>query len=111
MKTTPGGIQPKAHIPLEMGFGLATQRKWNLHQKNEMYMANARNLPLGPNTTYIPLTGVGGCVGSNTNYSRRQGLRWLQDTNMLVSPTQNSGVGGTAQRQPPTPGILRRSGI
>ena len=27
---------------------------------------------------------------------------------MLVSPTQNSGVGGIAQRQPPTPGILRR---
>ena len=32
-------------------------------------------------------------------------------TNMLVSPTQNSGVGGITQRQPPTPGILRRSGI
>ena len=30
---------------------------------------------------------------------------------MLVSPTQNSGVGGIAQRQPPTPGILCRSGI
>ena len=30
---------------------------------------------------------------------------------MLVSPMQNSGVGGIAQRQPPTPGILRRSEI
>ena len=30
---------------------------------------------------------------------------------MLVSPTQNSGVGGIAQHQTPMPGILRRSGI
>ena len=40
-----------SHIPLEMGFTLATQRKWNLHTKKEMYMANARNLRLGPNAT------------------------------------------------------------
>ena len=53
-------IFAKAHIPLEMGFALATQRKWNLHNKNEMYMANARNLRLGPNATYIPLAHVGG---------------------------------------------------
>ena len=26
-----------------------------------------------------------------------------KDTNMLVSPTQKSGVGAIAQRQPPTP--------
>ena len=41
-----------------MGFALATQREWNLHKQNEMYMANARNLRLGPNATYIPLTRV-----------------------------------------------------
>ena len=35
----------------------------------------------------------------------------ILDTNMLVSPTQNSGVRGIAQRQPPTPVILHRSGI
>ena len=29
-------------------------------QKNEMYMANARNLRLGPNATYIPLARIGG---------------------------------------------------
>ena len=29
-------------------------------QKNEMYMANARNLHLGPNATYIPLTRIAG---------------------------------------------------
>ena len=33
------------------------------------------------------------------------------DTNMLVSPTQNSGVGGLSQRQDPTQMVLRRSGI
>ena len=27
----------------------------------------------------------------------------ILDTNMLVSPTQNAGIGGIAQRQPPTP--------
>ena len=37
------------------------------------------------------------CVGTKANL---KGLRWLQDTNMLVSPTQKSGVGGIAQRQP-----------
>ena len=31
--------------------------------------------------------------------------------NMLVSPMQNSGVGGIAQRQLPTLGILCHSGI
>ena len=40
-----------------------------------------------------------------------EGSHWLQDTNMLVSQMQNSGVGGIAQHQPPAPGILRRSGI
>ena len=29
-------------------------------EKNETYMANARNLCLGPNATYIPLTRVRG---------------------------------------------------
>ena len=35
----------------------------------------------------------------------------FSDTNMLVSPTQNSGVGGLSQRQGPTQLFLRRSGI
>ena len=81
-------------------------------------MPNTSPNARGPNANYIPLTGIGGwcrananfefCVGANTNL---KGLRWLQDTNMLVSPTQKSGVGGIAQRQPPTSGILRCSGI
>ena len=42
------------------------------------------------------------------------GSRWgfaLGDVKNLCHPTQNSGVGCIAQRQPPTPGILRGSGI
>ena len=82
-----------------------------------MYMANAKILRWGPNATYIPLTGVGGCahftfcVGGNANFTFCVGSKiptcWY--TNMLVSPTQNSGVGGIAQRQPPTPYRLKVS--
>ena len=43
-------------------------------KKKEMYMANARNLRLGPNATYIPLTCVGGFA--------------LGDTKNLHHPTQ-----------------------
>ena len=35
----------------------------------------------------------------------------FSDTNMLVSPKRNSGVGGLTQRQDPTQMFLRRSGI
>ena len=76
-----------------------------------MYMANARDLRLGPNTTYIPLARVGV-------------LRWVTGKNLrhptqniptcwyiLCWVTQHSGVWCIAQRQPPTPGIVRRSGI
>ena len=40
-----------------------------------MYMANARNLHLGPNATYIPLTHIGGEKFVSPN---------ARDTNMLV---------------------------
>ena len=33
------------------------------------------------------------------------------DTNMLVPPTRNCGVGGLSQREDPTRMVLRRSGI
>ena len=49
----------KAHIPLQTGFALVTQRECNVHKQYEMYMPNARILRLGPNSTYIPLTCVG----------------------------------------------------
>ena len=40
-------------------------------QKNEMYMANAENLRLGPNATYIPLTRVGGFALGDAKNLRR----------------------------------------
>ena len=48
----------------EVQIPLKTRLRWvpNANEintnKHEMYMANARNLHLGPNTTYIPLTSV-----------------------------------------------------
>ena len=48
--------------------------------------------------------GVGSLASGNANFH-------ILDTNMLVSPMQNSGVGGIAQCQPLTPGILRSGGI
>ena len=50
----------KAHIPLEMGFALATQRKWNLQTKKWNVHGQRKKFAFGPNATYIPLTGVGG---------------------------------------------------
>ena len=62
-------------------------------------------------------------IGFKPIFHKKTGLRWvpglasgnenihISDTNMLVSPTKNSGVGGSAQRQIPTPGILRSGGI
>ena len=58
-------------------------------------MANARFLRWGPNATYIPLARVG---------ALHLGL-----TQILSFASGNKG--GIAKRQPPTPGILRRSWI
>ena len=59
-------------------------------------------------------SGVG--VRGNANFSFGVGVMQIlalgnpKFTNMLVSPTLNSGVRGIAQRQPLTPGIMHRSG-
>ena len=47
---------------------------------------------------------LGFCVGGNANFM-------FLDTNMLVSPRRNCGVGGLSQRQDPTQTVLRRSEI
>ena len=83
-------------------------------------MPNAKTQPQGPNATYIPLAGV----GANANLSLALGFaagnakKLHQLTQniptcwyILLWVTQNSGVGCIAQRQPPTPGILRSGGI
>ena len=72
-----------------------------------MYMANARR----HNATYIPLAGVGGLASGNAKKIASANAKY---TNMLVYfalGNHNAGVGGIAQRQPPTPGILRSGGI
>ena len=38
---------------------LGNQRERNEHKQHEMYMANAKILHWGPNTTYIPLARIG----------------------------------------------------
>ena len=74
---------------------------WNVHGQRQ-------NFALGPNATYIPLA----CVWVSRRVKTQiRGFALAPDTNMLVSPTPKSGVGGIAQRQPQTPSILRRSGI
>ena len=72
-----------------------------------MYMANARR----PNATYIPLTGVGGLASGNAKKLRQLTQNIPTCWYILRWVTQNSGVGCIAQRQPPTPGILRSGGI
>ena len=76
-------------------------------------MADARNLRLGPKPPIFHwlALGITQILGLASGVMQILALGKPKYTNMLVSPTQNPGVGGTAQRQPPTPGILRRSGI
>ena len=75
-------------------------------------------MPEDPTPPISHLLALGFGVGANANFRFGVGglasgnaIFLILDTNMLVSPTQNSGVGGIAQRQPPKPGILRSGGI
>ena len=68
-------------------------------KKREMYMANARNLRLGPNTTYISLTCVGVRVRGYANFL------------ICVAGNAKFRVGGLSQRKNPTQMFLHRSGI
>ena len=63
---------------------------WNVHAQFE-------NFHRAPNATYIPLARVGIL---RWGWRKFYILRWLEDTNMLVSQTKNSGVGGIARRHP-----------
>ena len=69
-------------------------------------MPKAKTQRQGPNTTYIPLAGAGVLRrGKRKFYVLCRGEKQIlafSDTNMLVSLTQNSGVGGLSQRQGPT---------
>ena len=59
----------------------------------------------------LHLLALGVRVRGNANFRVQVGSTGVIDTNILVSPTQNSRVGGIAQREPPTQGVLRCSGI
>ena len=110
-----GLMHLKAHITLEMRFALATQRESNLHKKKGNVHGQRQNFALGTQRNlYSTVLHLGFASGETQILGLALGVTqilWLQDTNMLVSPTQNSGVGGIAQHQTPTPGILRHSGI
>ena len=72
----------------------SSQKTWNVHGQRKIFvLGTQRNL-------YSIGVGWGFALGLTQILSFAsgvmQGLRWLQDTNMLVSPTQNSGVGGIA---------------
>ena len=71
-----------------------------------MYIANAEMLRWAPNTTYIPLARIGVLHWGNSNFMFRIGgnanFSVFRDTNMLVYPMQNCGVGGINQRKDPT---------
>ena len=73
-------------------------------------MANASPNARRPNATYILLTRVGGNVNFRFGVGVTQSLAFL-DTNMLVYPMQNRGVGGLSQHEDQTQLVMRRSGI
>ena len=64
--------------------------------------------------TYIPLTRHRVLRGVMEMLCFALGVRQILaflDTDMLVYPTQNCGLGGVSQCQDPTRMVLRRSGI
>ena len=88
-------------------------------------MPNTKTQRQGPSATYILLAGVGGWrrgqrkfkfgVGGLASGNTKKLHQLTQNIPtcwyILRWVTQNSGVGCIAQRQPPTPGILRSGGI
>ena len=83
-----------------------------MHKEHEIYM---REFCVGdpmPPIFHLLVLGVG--VWGNANFSVHIGVTQILaflDTNMLVSPTRNCGVGDLSQHKDPTRMVLRRSGI
>ena len=115
----------KAHIPQGIAFALATQRDETNNKQHEIYMANAKYISparvgghirhyrlalgspgfaLGPPGFALGLPGFAlGLPGFALGLPGfALGLPGVLDTNMLVSVTQNSCVGGHIQREAPT---------
>ena len=104
----------KAHIPLETGFALGTQREGIGSKQHEIYMPNASPSRRGhwPPIFHLLVLGVG--VGVTQILAFALGVMQILaflDTNLLVSPMRNCGVGGLIQCEDPTRMVLRRSGI
>ena len=78
-------------------------------------MANASPNARGPNATYIPPVHVGVELGVYVialgKLRVALGPQEFLDTNMLVSATRKSRVGGIAQSESPTRVVSRCSGI
>ena len=83
-----------------------TQMKSTPKNTKYTWPINVKILRWGPNATYVPLTGVGVLrLGLTQILGLASGVMQIftfLDTNMLVSPTRNSGVGGLYQRKDPT---------
>ena len=75
-------------------------------QKNEMYMVQRKKFAFGTQGNLYStelLLGFGfGVMQILGLASRVKQIFAFLDTNMLVSQTQNSGIGGLGQRQAPT---------
>ena len=91
-------VKSKAHIPPEIGFALGVQREnVALGTQRHLYAIDWRRV-FASGVTQILGFGVGG----NAHFGFGVGGFAFSDTNMLVSPTRNSGVGGLSQHQDPT---------
>ena len=85
-----------AQIPLKNG----TQREWNRHERNEIYIALRTQRDV-----YSTCSRWGLAVGVTHILAFALGVTQILvflDSNKLISPTQNSRVGSIDQRKAPT---------
>ena len=86
----------------------STQKTWNVHgQRKKFAFGTQCNLY----STDLRLGFVSGVTQILGLASGVKQIFAFLDTNRLVSPTQNSGIGGLSQRQDPMQMVLCRSGI
>ena len=86
----------------------STQKIWNVHAQREKFaLETQRNLY----STDVRRGFAFGEMQILDLVSGETQIFALLDTNMLVYPTQNCGVGGLSLCQDPTQMVFRRSGI
>ena len=79
----------------------STQKTWNVHGQCQYFA-------LGPNATYIPHESHRGLASGKMQILVLGNAKIYQHVGISNAKFWRQGI---AQRQPPTPGILRRSGI